>query len=109
MVDIEQLSKLARIKLGDDEKKKLQKEFGDILDYISKLKEADLNALEAGEEKTMTEKEILVNPVRDQSLNGINVTREDVDAHDRGKFSKELMEKAPLIEKGYFKVKHVFE
>ena len=94
MIDIKQLSKLARIKLGDGEKKKLQKEFEAILGYVSKLKEADLTSLEQDKE---TEKTI------------INMTREDVEAHERGKFSKELLEKAPLTEKGYVKVKHVFD
>lgn len=94
MVDIEQLSKLTRIKLDSNEKKKLQKEFEAILSYISKLKEADLISPEQDKEAEQTMK---------------NVTRKDVDAHEKGKFSKELLEEAPAIERGYVKVKHVFD
>lgn len=92
MIDIEQLSKLARIKLDTGEGKKLQKEFEDILGYVSKLKEADLTILEP-----------------ESSVVAKNITREDVGAHERGEFTKNLLKAAPSVENKYFKVKHVFD
>lgn len=40
-IDIEKLALLARIKLTEKEKEKLQKEFGAILDYVSQLEKAE--------------------------------------------------------------------
>lgn len=94
MTDIKQLSKLARIKLDAGEEKKLRKEFGDILDYVSKLKRANLSALASS---------------RDIIEKAKNVVRKDNKAHKKGEFSKELLEEVPSTEKGYIKVKHVFE
>jgi len=66
-VDIDKLALLARIKLSEKEKEKLQKEFGAILDYVSELKKA-----EAGE---MSDKEIAM-------ARGLkNVMREDRKSH----------------------------
>lgn len=41
--EIENLAKLARIKLGEDEKKSLTKEIDSILTYIDQIKEATVN------------------------------------------------------------------
>lgn len=94
MIDIKQLSKLARIKLDAGEEKKLQKEFEGILNYVSKLKKADLSALVSGEN--------IISEAR-------NMVREDDKGHAKGEFKKELLEKAPIVEKNYVKVKRVFE
>ena len=94
MVDIKQLSKLARIRLDTGEEKRLQKEFEDILDYVSKLKSVSLSTL-------VSDKDVMEKTK--------NVVREDNKAHEKGEFSKELLKEAPSVEKGYFKVKHVFE
>ncbi|MEK9183883.1 MAG: Asp-tRNA(Asn)/Glu-tRNA(Gln) amidotransferase subunit GatC [Patescibacteria group bacterium] len=92
MIDIKQLSKLARIKLNAGEEKKLQKEFEDILGYVSKLKEADLTT-----------------PNPDIGVIAKNMVREDASAHSKGKFTKDLLEAASSVEKGFIKVKHVFD
>lgn len=44
--DIEHLAELARIKLTDEEKKKFADEADAILDFVSKLKELDLDDVE---------------------------------------------------------------
>lgn len=44
--DIEKIASLAKIRLKDDEKKKLQKDLDTILNYIEKLKELDTNDIE---------------------------------------------------------------
>ena len=92
-MEIEKLAKLARINLSSEEKGKLQKEFEVILNYISALKEADTG--DWGESFSKKEK--------------LNAMRSDENAHEAGKFTKELLEGAPFTENGYVKVKHVFE
>lgn len=100
MVDIERLALLARVKLKSQEKSKLQKEFEDILDYISKLKEADISRIGDKEIGKTTELE--------------NITRDDENPHEAGKFSEDLLKEglpagrqAPSVENGYVKVKHI--
>ena len=106
-MEIEKLAKLARINLSSGEKEKLQKEFEAILNYISALKEADTGDWENGFSKRET----------------LNTMRLDENAHEMGKFTKELLEGLPALptgqaggeagvpfsENGYVKVKHVFE
>jgi len=90
MVDIEKLALLARIKLTPTEKEKLQKEFEDILSYVSQLKKVDIRGVE-----------------EDKRIN--NVMREDEKQNEPGGFSEKLLKEAPFVEKGYIKVKHILE
>ncbi|NQT00069.1 MAG: Asp-tRNA(Asn)/Glu-tRNA(Gln) amidotransferase subunit GatC [Candidatus Omnitrophica bacterium] len=46
MVDIEYVAKLARIDLAAKEKKKLTQQLGDILAYIEKLKQLNVDQIE---------------------------------------------------------------
>jgi len=95
MVDIEKLALLARIKLGSDEKEKLQKEFEDVLSYISKLTELDV--------EEMDDKQVF-------NASGLeNVGREDRPTNEPGEFTDSLLKEAPFAEKGYVKVKHALE
>ena len=101
------MAKLARINLSSEEKEKLQKEFEAILSYISALKEANIDGLADDFSKRET----------------FNAMRPDENAHEAGKFTKNLLEGlpalptgqaggeagAPFTEGGYVKVKHVFE
>lgn len=98
-VDIEKLANLARIRLNESEKEKLQKEFEAILGYFDLLKEADvsgvdlegkLEAVESGGKKA-------------------NQLREDGDLRESDEFSEELLKSAPSVKDGYVKVKHVFD
>lgn len=94
-VDIDKLALLARIKLTSEEKEKFQKEFGAILGYVSKLKEADVKNMD--DEKTGI-------------IDGLeNIMREDENHYKAGEFSEDLLKQAPLVEKGYVKVKHILE
>ncbi len=90
--EIEKLAKLARIEITDEEKAQFQKEIGAILDYVSELKEAP------------TSKEELIS-----SSENINSLREDENPHKPEAYTKELLEEAPRIEKGFVKVKKIFE
>lgn len=91
--DIEKLALLARIKLAPKEKEKLQKEFEDILSYVSKLKEIDIERV--GDKEA------------NETINLENVMRDDENFHKAGEFSEDLLREMPRVEKGYAKVKHV--
>lgn len=93
--DIEKLALLARIKLNPQEKMKFQKEFEEILGYVSKLKEVNDQPL--AERIVNYESEIK------------NVMREDRDCHQSGEFSEDLLREAPVVENEYIKVKHILE
>lgn len=90
MINVEKLALLARIKLTPTEKEKLQKEFEDILNYVSQLKKVDVRGVE-----------------EDEKIN--NVMREDEKQNEPGDFSEKLLKSAPFVEKGYVKVKHILE
>lgn len=90
--EVEKLAQLARIELGDEEKEQFQKEIGAILDYVSELKEAPAD----GGETVATPEHV-------------NQLREDEKPHETGLYSKELIEEAPRSEKGFVKVKKIFE
>lgn len=94
-IDIDRLALLARIKLDSKEKKSLQKEFEDILNYVSKLKEVDIKEIDEKEAGKTIEIE--------------NIMREDGEPHKAGEFSKDLLEETPSEEKNYIKVKNIFE
>lgn len=95
MVDIEKLALLARIKLDSKEKDKLQREFEGILSYVSELKKVNVGGISDKEASKTAGLE--------------NVTREDENPHKPGEFSEDLLKEAPLVEKGYVKVKHILQ
>ncbi|PIR57774.1 MAG: Asp-tRNA(Asn)/Glu-tRNA(Gln) amidotransferase GatCAB subunit C [Parcubacteria group bacterium CG10_big_fil_rev_8_21_14_0_10_38_31] len=90
--EVEKLARLARIELTDEEKEQFQKEIGSILDYVSELKEAPI---EGDEALAISE--------------NVNQLREDENPHETGLYSKELLEETPRSEKGFVKVKKIFE
>ncbi len=94
-IDIEKLALLARIKLAPKEKEKLQKEFEEILNYVSKLKEIDIEGI--GDKEAS------------ETINLENVMRDDENFHKAGEFSEDLLKEVPLVEKGCIKVKHILE
>ncbi len=95
MIDIEKLAGLARIKLTPSEEKKLRKEFGEILDYVSKLKEIDTRSGRGKEFETALDLE--------------NAAREDDNPNEPGGFSEDLLKEAPSVSKSHIKVKHILE
>lgn len=92
---LEKLALLARIKLAPKEKEKLQKEFEAILNYVSKLKEVDVEGI--GDKEAS------------ETINLENVMRDDENFHKAGEFSEDLLKEMPRAEKGYAKVKHILE
>jgi len=88
--DVENLAQLARMKLGEAEKKALTKDLEAILTFVDELKGADAPSHEG----------VSLGPVH-------NVFREDENPHEGGAFTKELLEEAPASEKGFVKVKNI--
>ena len=89
--EVKHIAKLARLGLKERELKKFQKELSSILDYIEKLKEADVSKIE---------------PIS-QTIKIENVTREDESQKPKVK-SQKLLRLAPETKNGYLKIKSVF-
>lgn len=91
--EIEKLSELSRVKLEAEEKKELQKDLGEILDYFNKLKSLKIEETENGK------------------LNGFrgaptNEFREDLEEKKMAE-NAALLEQAPQKENGRLKVKKI--
>ena len=71
--ELEHLAKLSRIKLTDEDKKSLIKEFDSILGYVDQLKKVDVNldgASRVGAVKNiMREDKVIVSDSREELLN----------------------------------------
>ncbi len=87
--EIENLTRLCRIELSDDEKRELSGEMDSILDFVDQIQ-----TVEVGDKKRT------VGKLR-------NVMREDVDPHESGLYTKDILEEAPKTENGYIKVKKI--
>jgi aspartyl-tRNA(Asn)/glutamyl-tRNA(Gln) amidotransferase subunit C len=87
--DVEYLSKLARIELKEEEKKKFEKELLKILEYIEKLNEVNT-------ENVLPTYHVL--PVK-------NVFRDDI--VEEFSFKEKIIENAPDREKDLFKVPRI--
>lgn len=87
--DIEKLAKLSRIEISEQEKVLLEKDMGSILDYVSQIKKA-------------------VSVIPPKEVSGpYNVMREDKNPHEKGMYTKEIMDEVPDTENGYVKVKQI--
>lgn len=95
MVDMDRLALLARIKLTDEEKKRLEQEFEGILGYISKLEEVEVGDID---EKTGS-----------KTVELENVVREDKDPHEANKFSKDLLAEAPMKKGDHVRVRKILK
>ncbi|MFZ2049078.1 MAG: Asp-tRNA(Asn)/Glu-tRNA(Gln) amidotransferase subunit GatC [Minisyncoccia bacterium] len=89
------LAQLARVGISDYEAETLSNEFGAILDYVGQVKEVsgDVVLGEAGQTKEMF-------PHR-------NMLRDDVDAHESGIYTKEILNNAPQKNEKFIKVKKI--
>ncbi len=91
MIDIEDIAKLARLKLSLDEKKELGKEIPVILDYFEKLKKIDVSGVD------------IINNV----FLAKNITREDIAKKQSDDVIDNLVEAIPNKEKRNAKVKAI--
>jgi len=92
---VNRLAKLARIDLGEEEAGKLAGELGNILKYVSEVKEI-----------TSTKHQI-TNKSQAQKSEIRNTMREDVDAHESGVYTEDLLNSAPDREGDYVRVKKI--
>ena len=88
--EIEKLANLSRLALSEDEKAGLRKEFDSILGYVEQVQKISV--------ATFSEK--VTGTFR-------NVMREDVNPHESGIFTTELLNAAPQREGDYIKVKRI--
>jgi len=89
--EVEQIARLARLKLTEQEKKKFVEQLSLILDYVEQLNQVETKEIE---------------PIG--NINGLsNVSREDQVQPSLA--PQELLQNAPAQEKGYLKVKGVKE
>lgn len=84
--DVEHVANLARLELDEDEKLRLVKQMGDILNYVEQMNEVDTTGVEP-----MSHAIVIT-----------NVMRDDVVVSEISK--EELMKNAPEKEDGFFKV-----
>lgn len=87
---VQHIAKLARLGLGEEEIKKIEKELSSILDYMDVLKKVDVSQVDSTDFSRLIE-----NTVREDEIKKEN--------------PKKLIEAAPEKEKGFIKVKTVFE
>lgn len=88
--DLDNLSKLARITITEEEKPKMLLDIQSILGYVS-----EINTTEG---QSIKRQEVF-----------FNVVREDVITRESGSLSKELLAEAPEVVDTYVKVKQVLK
>lgn len=90
--ETEHIAKLARLGLGAQEIEKYQKDLSEILGYVDKLKEADIEGIEPFTHSIKLE----------------NATRQDAALPRAGEEIKKLTSQMPASKDGYLKVKSIF-
>lgn len=91
--EVQHIAKLARLSMTEQEEGKFLKELSSILDYVEKLKEADISKTEA-----------ISHPFKIE-----NVVRKDEQRKDREEIDDQrLAEMAPETKDRYIKVKSIF-
>lgn len=94
--EVEHIAKLARIGLTEKEIEKFRRELSAILDYVKKLNELDLGGVEAASYLS-------------QRKGKTREMREDWAEKEDLKRVAQMIKAAPDKEKGYIRVKTVFE
>ena len=87
-VDIQHLARLARIAVSDEELARLEKEIPEILNFVEQIKQAG-------------------GGVRKEAGKHYNILREDVDPHEAGEFTKEILDAMPDTKGNYLKVRKI--
>lgn len=89
--DIDKLAKLSRIEISPKEKEIFLGDLESVLDYVAQIKEASAEDSPGG-----------VGELK-------NIMRADGAEHDPGIFTEKLLKAAPSSERGFIKVRQVFE
>ncbi|MFH0854724.1 MAG: Asp-tRNA(Asn)/Glu-tRNA(Gln) amidotransferase subunit GatC [bacterium] len=90
-IKIEEIAKLARIKLSDVEKEKYAEQFASILEYFEQLKEVDTENIEIFDSADSIE----------------NITREDIVKKCDKKITDAILDEIPDKKNKFMKVKKV--
>jgi len=91
--EVQHIAKLARLSTTEEEEEKFAKELSSILDYVEKLKKADISEAEA-----------ISHPFKIE-----NIVRKDEERSGKIKQDgQKLVEMAPENKNGYIKVKSIF-
>ena len=91
--EVNHISKLARLGLNDKELDKLKGELSKVLDYIDKLKEVNVDGIEATSHSVLIE----------------NITRGDQVDENSKMHNETFLELVPEEQKGYLKVKSILK
>jgi|SRR3989344_5398688 len=89
--EVKKLAELARLKLSEEEVKKLQGEITAILSYVDAIQKVNLPEA----------------PEASVHLDLKNVMRDDGNPHEPGIYTAELLAQAPARDKNYLKVKKI--
>jgi aspartyl-tRNA(Asn)/glutamyl-tRNA(Gln) amidotransferase subunit C len=87
--DVEKLAQLARIELPESEKEGILNDLKSILGYIDQIEKADVSGVKEGEYLLR------------------NVMREDVNPHETGVNTKEILTEMPESQDGFLKVQSI--
>lgn len=91
--EVQHISRLARLELDEKELKKMQKDLGEILDYVEMLKKVDVPGVDAGSHSV--------------GLDLKNVIREDEGLRESDATVKKIKEQFPDKKGDYLKVKGI--
>lgn len=91
--EVKHIAKLARLSTTEEDEERFAKELSPILDYVEKLKKADISEIGA-----------ISHPFKIE-----NIVRKDEERVDKKKSGNQgLVEMAPETKNGYVKVKSIF-
>ncbi len=93
---VERIAKLARIKLSQQELKKLQGDLSSILDYFNSIKEVDISKIEP-----------TFHPTEYFFKTKLKIMREDIAESQPVETTNKLIEAAPEKKKRHIKVKSI--
>jgi aspartyl/glutamyl-tRNA(Asn/Gln) amidotransferase C subunit len=88
--DMDKLLSLARIEVSAEEKEKLRKDVENILGYVSEVQKASVHL----------DTEAQAGRLR-------NVMREDIEPHESGAYTEQILKQAPSREDDYIVVKKI--
>lgn len=88
--EIENLAKLCRIELSNEEKEEFSGEISSILEFIQHIQDVKIDTFE------------------DENSILRNIMREDENPYEGGAFTEALLAEAPEVENNYIKVKNIF-
>jgi len=93
--EVQHIAQLARLELGDKELQDMQKDLGEILDYVEMLKKVDVSSVDTGSHSV--------------GLGLKNITREDEPLPELEEIVKKIKDQFPDKDNDYLKVKGILK